>query len=687
MCLKMLKSKTVIPFRIVAVILTLLCVCMCFWQSVGVSAYYRDDLDGDWGYDILDDGTLQVDYYAGDDDTVVIPATISGRRVKSVAEFTTAGEPSKIILSEGIKMLGEHGIAAASDDNNGIIEIILPNSLTYIGDEGLSDCYIKQINIPDSVTHIGEGAFSGCIYLEHIELPDSVTKIGLGAFGSCHYLESIKFPKYITEIPDYCADSCFELDNVVIPDKVTRIGTSAFSMDDGLRTVTIPLSVVEIGEEAFYSCDGLSTVYYAGSPEDFKKIKMDSSTRSQLTPHVVYGKSSEESSSYPIDEPSANTDPEAENYDYAINSDGFITIKKYKKNEENVLIPSTIQGTPVSEISDDAFADCTGIKSVVLPDNLKKIWSAAFRNCSSIKKITIPQNVAEIGYCAFENCTALDEIVLSDTITCIGRDAFKNTGWYNKQNEGILTLESGSGKKFIVGVKGNIPENTKLEIERGASYIAEDAFSGQTGIVEVTIPDTVEIIGSGAFMFCSNLKKVVIKAPITEIESSTFSSCESLESITIPSTVTSIGKWAFSQSNNLKEINYTGTEEQFKKIMIKDETFYGATYDIGVNYNYVIPEPEPDESSTEPEKSETLVVSQQSVSDESKAESSIAEKTDTISEVIVPENSSSESNSYNNTGFIIAIIIISVLFAAAIAVFVIIIINSNFPHRNTRKRG
>ena len=34
-------------------------------------------------------------------------------------------------------------------------------------------------------------------------------------------------------------------------------------------------------------------------------------------------------------------------------------------------------------------------------------------------------------------------------------------------------------------------------------------------------------------------------------------------------------------------------KEQFDKIMIKDETFYMAAYDIGVNYNYVIPEPEP----------------------------------------------------------------------------------------------
>jgi len=652
MCLKMLKSKTVIPFRIVAVILTLLCVCMCFWQSVGVSAYYRDDLDGDWGYDILDDGTLQVDYYAGDDDTVVIPATISGRRVKSVAEFTTAGVPSKIILSEGIKMLGENGICASSED---FCEIILPNSLTYIGDAGLSDCYIKQINIPDSVTYIGKAAFSGCKYLEHIELPDSVTEIGLGAFDVCLELRSIKFPKNITNIPDQCASTCNSLDNVVIPEKVTSIGEWAFAFDWALHTVTIPLSVVKMGEEPFYSCDSLSTVYYEGSPEDFQKIQMDSSTRLKLTPLVVYGKSSEESSSYPIDEPSANTDPEAENYDYEVNSDGFIRINKYKKNEENVLIPSTIQGTPVSEISSYAFADCTGIKSVTLPDYLKTI-----------------------SFSAFENCTALDEIVLSDTISSIKRDAFKNTGWYNKQNEGILTLESASGKKFIVGVKGNIPENTKLEIERGASYIAEDAFSGQTGIVEVTIPDTVEIIGSGAFMFCSNLKKVVIKAPITEIESSTFSSCESLESITIPSTVTSIGKWAFSQSNNLKEINYTGTEEQFKKIMIKDETFYGATYDIGVNYNYVIPEPEPDESSTEPEKSETLVVSQQSVSDESKIESSITEKSNMLSESATPESSVSEnvstSNNSNNTGLIITIIIISVLFAATIALLVIVII-------------
>ena len=652
MCLKILKSKTVIPFRIVAVLLTLLCVCMCFWQSVGVSAYYRDDLDGDWGYDILDDGTLQVDYYAGDDDTVVIPATISGRRVKSVAEFTTAGVPSKIILSEGIKMLGENGICASSED---FCEIILPKSLTYIGDAGLSDCYIKQINIPDSVTYIGEAAFSGCKYLEHIELPDSVTEIGLGAFDSCHDLEGIKFPKSITEIPDYCAWGCFYLDNVVIPDKVTRIGKWAFAMDDELRTITIPLSVVEMGETPFYLCDGLSTVYYAGSPEDFLKIKMDSSTRSQLTPLVVYGKSSEESSSYPIDEPSVNTDPEAENYDYEVNSDGFITIKKYKKNEEYVIIPSNIEGRQVSEID-----------------------RGAFENCYSIKKVTLPQSVTKIWANAFMNCTSLDEIVMSDNISVLSFGAFENTGWYNSQSNGILTLESVSGKKYIVCTKGLLPENTNLEIENDVTLIAEDAFSGQTGIVEAKIPKTVKVFGSHAFNDCNKLKKVVINAPITAIHYGTFSNCISLESITIPSTVTSIDQWTFTMCNNMKEINYIGTKEQFDKIMIKDETFYMAAYDIGVNYNYVIPEPEPTESSAEPEKPESSNILQPSVSGESKIERSSAEKSDTLSEAAAPESSVSEDASQegdsNNTGLIIAIIIISVLFAAAIAVFVIIII-------------
>ena len=556
MCLKILKSKTVIPFRIVAVLLTLLCVCMCFWQSVGVSAYYRDDLDGDWGYDILDDGTLQVDYYAGDDDTVVIPATISGRRVKSVAEFTTAGVPSKIILSEGIKMLGENGICASSED---FCEIILPNSLTYIGDAGLSDCYIKQINIPDSVTYIGEAAFSGCKYLEHIELPDSVTEIGLGAFDVCLELRSIKFPKNITNIPDQCAASCNSLDNVVIPEKVTSIGEWAFAFDWELHTVTIPLSVVKMGEEPFYSCDSLSTVYYEGSPEDFQKIQMDSSTRSKLTPLLVYGKSSEESSSYPIDEPSANTDPEAENYDYAINSDGFITIKKYKKNEEYVIIPSNIEGRQVSEID-----------------------RGAFENCYSIKKVTLPQSVTKIWANAFMNCTSLDEIVMSDNISVLSFGAFENTGWYNSQSNGILTLESVSGKKYIVCTKGLLPENTNLEIENDVTLIAEDAFSGQTGIVEAKIPKTVKVFGSHAFNDCNKLKKVVINAPITAIHYGTFSNCISLESITIPSTVTSIDQWTFTMCNNMKE-SYLSLNRLKALLSLKNrnhQIFYNHPYPV-----------------------------------------------------------------------------------------------------------
>lgn len=75
-----------------------------------------------------------------------------------------------------------------------------------------------------------------------------------------------------------------------------------------------------------------------------------------------------------------------------------------------------------------------------------------------------------------------------------------------------------------------------------------------SGIVSVTIPDSVTTIGDSAFMDCYNLTSVTMPDSVTIIGNSAFAYCEGLTSVNIPDSVTYIGEYAFGYCLNLTEI-------------------------------------------------------------------------------------------------------------------------------------
>ena len=90
---------------------------------------------------------------------------------------------------------------------------------------------LTSLIIPKSITSIGDCALKDCINLVSLDLPSSVTIIGDNAFSGCK-----------------------SLTNLVIPASVTSIGASAFSGCAGLTSLTVPEGVDSIGKTTFYSC-------------------------------------------------------------------------------------------------------------------------------------------------------------------------------------------------------------------------------------------------------------------------------------------------------------------------------------------------------------------------------------------------------------------------------------------------
>ncbi|MBO7458417.1 MAG: leucine-rich repeat domain-containing protein, partial [Paludibacteraceae bacterium] len=123
------------------------------------------------------------------------------------------------------------------------------NTKTYL--LGCSSAATGEIIIPNSVTSIGDEAFQSCRDLTSVIIPNSVTSIGDKAFQSCWSLTSMTIPNSVTSIGDKAFQSCWRLTSMTIPNSVTSIGESAFEYCDSLKSITIPSSVTSIGDYAF----------------------------------------------------------------------------------------------------------------------------------------------------------------------------------------------------------------------------------------------------------------------------------------------------------------------------------------------------------------------------------------------------------------------------------------------------
>lgn len=158
---------------------------------------------------------------------------------------------------------------------------------------------IKQTSptlvVPDSiegfpVRAIGEGVFANLSSenVQSIVLPESVTNIGNGAFAGCVDIE-ILIKGNLVVIGEQAFKNCNRLSEVSFGEGLTKIGNEAF-FGCGLTEIAFPQSLNEIREDAFSYCEALRTVVLYGTASDGELVVEDSAFRdSGLTTVFFFG--------------------------------------------------------------------------------------------------------------------------------------------------------------------------------------------------------------------------------------------------------------------------------------------------------------------------------------------------------------------------------------------------------------
>ena len=521
---------------------------------------------GDFEYDVLDDGTVEISGYNGSAEKVDIPEKIDGKSVTSIGycAFEYCASLTNVAIPNGVTEICANAFSGCTS----LTSITIPNSVTEIGSWAFNGCIsLTSITIPDGVTNIGMSAFDWCRDLESITIPNSVTSIGESAFRYCTNLKGITIPSGVTSIGNGAFENCTNLTEIKVSTKnakyvsvngvlynknkttimcypagkkdksykiinsVSSIIANAFSGCDSITNITIPNSVTEIGSSAFRRCTSLTSITIPNSVTEIYDYTFEhcTSLKSITIPNSV-------------------------------TSIGYRAFE-YCTSLTNVAIPNS-----VTEIGSSAFSRCTSLKSITIPNSVTSIGESAFEDCSSLTNITIPNSVTEICGSAFEDCSRLTNITIPNSVTKIGWYAFK----------GCTSLKSITIPNSVTNIGGwafsDCTSLTSITIPDSVTEIGSGAFSGCTSLTNITIPNSVTDIGRSAFEDCSSLTNITIPNSVTSIGEYAFSGCESLISVTILSGVTSIGDYAFEDCTSL--INVTIPDGVTS---IGDRAFYGCT--------------------------------------------------------------------------------------------------------------
>lgn len=412
-----------------------------------------------------------------------------------------------IPANKGILSIGSYAFCHYNLDNSRVVDDKYDFDAKK---DPLGNNTVTKVIIPDGVTTISKYAFYNSLHLKEVVLPDTLTNVGENAFEKCGELVKIN-------LDDVDLVSRFGFKDCV---KLSDVGANKLA------------NIFALGESAFENCAALQELNLAnlriGGTACFKgTTKLATVTLGQNT---------------------------------RLSASVF----------ENSGISSTVQRPLV------VHSDTVPIR--------------AFYNCDNLVAVVFEHDVTYVGDQALGDCAKLESVTFNGTAEAFGTDVFDGSDAITKftvdkkyylDSDGIMYDSEAKTKLLFAtplfkGTTVHIPASV-VEIGEGAfaglttltdvifdgesslRIIGNDAFFACTALANITLPNSIESIGTYAFARTAIPNLDLSGSKLTTISEGAFGQITALQSVSLPASLTSIGGQAFRQTS-IRELDISATK-------------------------------------------------------------------------------------------------------------------------------
>ncbi len=310
---------------------------------------------------------------------------------------------------------------------------------------------VERVEVIGGCAAVERFAFGDNRALRRVVIPDSVTEIGQYAFSDCN--------SFSTNLPIDSWNSeygCSEAEYALNFMRLYEAGDPFFEKNREANNAFIRVHCCELLRAVYpedtavvryMANEGLLDVYSTDLclqifEEDVEITAILLDYKNRRFSREYLDKYEEEEFRKDVGEAERTPEEWGRAFTFEENSNGCY-ITGYYGTKKDVIVPGQIGNMPVSYIASDAFSPNQdglsefviktreNIRSVIIMDGVLNILEGAFCGCSSLTEVVLPSGLLSIDEGAFCGCSSLTEVVLPSGLLAIDDGAFKNCPFLN----------------------------------------------------------------------------------------------------------------------------------------------------------------------------------------------------------------------------------------------------------------